>query len=77
MQRRFRGPHGLSPCSAPAGKLSASASGNEEQIAFDLKMIQGAAGRMGKLLDDLLQLSRIGRRHGRPGHVFLVYPARA
>ena len=52
------------------------AAGNEQRVLHDLDKIRGAAGRMGRLLDDLLELSRIGRVAGPPEEVALGELAR-
>ncbi len=45
--------------------------GNFERMEHDLRRIRGATARMKQLLDDLLELSRIGRTGGRPEEVDL------
>ncbi|MFH1117910.1 MAG: ATP-binding protein [Pseudomonadota bacterium] len=46
-----------------------SAAGDKEALADDLKTISGAASSMGQLLDDLLELSRVGRLFDTPVEV--------
>ncbi len=48
------------------------AKGDPERVENDVRRIETAADTMQKLLDDLLQLSRIGRQVGRPEEVPVV-----
>ena len=48
------------------------ASGDTGRIASDLDRIRGAAGKMQQLIDDLLELSRVGREANPPEDVALV-----
>jgi len=45
---------------------------NGERVAGDLNFIRGAAERMGRLLDELLEMSRVGRQVNLPVEVPLV-----
>ena len=50
--------------------------GDPERVGADVERIRGAAGKMQRLIEDLLQLSRIGRRQNPPEEVGLDEIAR-
>ncbi len=58
-------PHGLCHGQGFLGFLERDvASGDAERVAGDVGRIRGAASKMQRLIDDLLELSRIGRETG-------------
>ena len=50
--------------------------GADERVAGDVGRIRGAANKMQRLIDDLLELSRVGREAGRPEVVEMVEVSR-
>jgi len=48
------------------------ASGNAPRVEKDLEFMRGAAERMGRLLDELLEMSRVGRRANEPAALRLA-----